>query len=228
MGQRTASHARVTHRPVLLEIIEPSCEQVKGVMTTTRVPLLAEQRPGTRDLEQLSSADTFALTPQGLLNGYPRERAWAAYWIGRDQQEQEIPLLLDALEYYQGSAVARSSDWSDDDRALLVVLELRFNGMPMCRRIWLRPCNARFPVPTLIRLARSREDARRALLTIMDGTKSRTDWLAAADMLAANPPPGFAAKLLSDISNPRDDSSVESRSWRFGEWSGELLRWVIR
>jgi hypothetical protein len=180
-------------------------------MTTSRLPLLAVtvlavvsyasgQRPGAPDFEQLSSADAFALTPQWLLNGDPGQRAWAAYWIGRDRQESEIPLLRDALENYEGSAALGSSDWSDDDRAFLVVLDTLIQLNADVAPDLLAGLYTKFPASTLILLARSGEDARGALFDVMDNAKSRTDWLTAADLLAANPPGGFAARLLSAIS----------------------------
>jgi hypothetical protein len=163
--------------PVLGAIIE-LCDCVgEKVMTSSRLPLLAvavfaavaytsAQRSGTPDLEQLSSADAFALTPQWLLTGDPRARAWASYWIGRDREEPEIPLLLDALENY-GSAALGSSHWSDDDSALLVALDTLIQRKADVSSDLAGALYAKVPAHTLILLAYSQEDARAALLTII-------------------------------------------------------------
>jgi hypothetical protein len=182
-------------------------------MMTARLPLLTvalfavvtlafAQRPSPRDLEELSSADALALAPDWLLHGNPQQRAWAAYWIGRDRQEQDIPDLLGALESYQSSAQAESSDWTDNDSALLVVLDTLIQLNADVSPNSAAAVYAKFPVPALVLLARSRDDARGALLRIFDGTKSwaEMNWLTVADLLAANPPTGFAARLLKELS----------------------------
>lgn len=164
------------------------------------VAIAFAQRPSAVDLEQLSSADALALAPDWLRHGDPQQRAWAAYWIERDRQEEEVPQLLDALASYQASTQAGSSGWSDEDSALLAVLDALIQLNADVSPDSAEALYAKFPVQALILLARSPEDARDALLRILDETQSRIDWLAAADLLATDPPAGFAARLLKQIS----------------------------
>ncbi len=53
----------------------------------------------------------------------------------------------------------------------------------------------RFPALTVILLARVR-GAQQPLLDIFQGTRHRDLWLAAGNLLVANPPPGFVRALL--------------------------------
>jgi hypothetical protein len=158
------------------------------------------QQPNLSNPEQIDPKDALALAPDWLQHGDARQRAWAAYWIGRDRRGQEIPELIDALNKYETSPQAGSSDWTDDDLATLVMLDsmiqLKANVPPdLALALY-----SKFRVRALLLLARSDRDARDALLAVMDEAKSRTEWLAAADLLAENPPPGFAARLLKNIS----------------------------
>jgi hypothetical protein len=160
------------------------------------------------NLEQLSAADAASLAPGWLQHSDPRERAWAAYWIGRGRLEQQIPQLIDALTKYQAGAQAASSDWQDDDFAALVMADslIKLNAdVPPDLALALYP---KFRVRALLLLARSRSHD--ALLAVMDSARQRTEWLAAADLLAENPPPGFAARLLQNISPIRATIQVLS------------------
>ncbi|HMD96995.1 MAG TPA: hypothetical protein VKM93_06640 [Terriglobia bacterium] len=151
-------------------------------------------------MEQLSSADALALTPDWVRHGDPQQQAWAAYWIQRDRQEQEVPLLLEVLASYQASAQAGSSGWTDQDTAMLYVLDTLIQMHSKVTSEQAEALYGKFPVQALILLAHDPEDARDPLLRILDKTQSRIDWLAAADLLATDPPAGFAARLLKGIS----------------------------
>ena len=59
------------------------------------------QRTDPVNLEELSPGEALALAPDWLRHGDARQRAWAAYWIQRYKQEQEVPQLLEALASYQ-------------------------------------------------------------------------------------------------------------------------------
>jgi hypothetical protein len=192
-------------------IIEAGGGERSEPMTSPRLGLLIAvllatatvdfaQQPDVSDPEKVSPPDALRLAPEWLQHEDPRERAWAAYWIGRDAQQQNVPQLLDALNKYQASAQAASSDWADDDFAALVMLDalIELNAdVPPDLALALYP---KFRARALLLLTRSHHDAREALLGVMDGAKQRIEWLAAADLLAANPPPGFAARLLQNIS----------------------------
>src|SRR5271157_94526 len=164
------------------------------------VPVIFAQQPSALDLEQLSSADALALTPDWVRHGDPQQQAWAAYWIQRDRQEQEVPLLLEVLASYQASAQAGSSGWTDQDTAMLYVLDTLIQMHSKVTSEQAEALYGKFPVQALILLAHDPEDARDPLLRILDKTQSRIDWLAAADLLATDPPAGFAARLLKGIS----------------------------
>lgn len=60
----------------------------------------------------------------------------------------------------------------------------------------------KFPVPALALIALSHSDISEVLMRILNSTQSwgLLNWLAVSDLLAANPPPGFAARLLKNIS----------------------------
>jgi hypothetical protein len=172
--------------------------------------MASAQRPNVSDPEHMTPQDALTLTPEWLEHGYPQQRAWAAYWIGRDRQEQAIPQLIDALTKYQASPQAASSDWTDDDYATLVMLDSLIQLNADVPPDLTQGLYSKFPARALLLLARSRSDARDALLAVMDNAKHRIDWLAAADLLARNPPPGFAARLLQSISPIRATIQVLS------------------
>lgn len=174
------------------------------------------QGPGTADPEHISPQDALTLAPDWVQHGDPRERAWAAYWIGRGRLEQQIPLLIDALNKYQSSPQAASSHWTDDDFATLVTLDslIQLNAdVPPDLALALYP---KFRVRAVLLLARAHGDAREALLGVMDSAEQRMEWLAAADLLAENPPPGLAARLLQNISAIHATIQVLSAGEGFG------------
>lgn len=158
------------------------------------------QQPNVANPEQITPKDALTLAPEWLQHGDGRQRAWAAYWIGRDRQEQAIPQLIDALDKYQKSQQAASSDWTDDDFVTLVMLDSLIQLRAAVPPDLALALYSKFRVRALLLLARSDRDARDALLEVMDEAQSRTEWLAAADLVAQNPPPGFAARLLKNIS----------------------------
>jgi len=112
-----------------------------------------------------------------------------------------VPQLLAIVSRYNSGAGTSltSANWTDDDAALVAVLDAL-----ICLHVDV-PTNqaealyAKFPVQALVLLSRSHEDTGQALLEILDSTKSVIEWLAAADLLAAKPPAGFAARLLKAI-----------------------------
>jgi hypothetical protein len=183
------------------------------IMRTTLLPLCAlgllagevmafAQQPATTNFEHINSTGARALAPKWLARGSPQQRAWAAYWVARDRLDQLTPNLLDALESYQASGEAGSSDWNDDDAALLEVLDTLIQLNADVDPDTAGALYVKFPVPALVLLAHSHEDARGALLGIFESTQwwGMEDWLAVADLLAVNPPAGFAARLLKEIS----------------------------
>ena len=177
-----------------------------GIALLTPASIVVGQRPAADlqqlGLEQLDPTGAIQLTTQWLDQRDPRLLAWAAFWIERDDQFQRVPQLLDIVAHYTSVAGGspNSSNWTDEDAALLAVLDALIclhAGVPASQAEALY---AKFPVQALVLLSRSHEDTGEALLRILDRAQWLTDWLAAADLLAAKPPAGFGARLLRVIS----------------------------
>jgi hypothetical protein len=171
----------------------------------TPASIAVGQRPATDlqqlGLEQLDPTNAIQLTTEWLEQRNPRLLAWAAFWIERDGQFQRVPQLLDIVAHY--TSVARGSpnspNWTDEDPALLAVLDALICLHADVPASQAEALYAKFPVQALVLLSRSHEDTAEALLRILDRAQWLTDWLAAADLLAAKPPAGFAARLLKAI-----------------------------
>jgi len=160
------------------------------------------QRPDSADVEQLSPTKGDSLIPEWLQHGDPRERAWAAYWISRDRRQQNVPQLIDTLSAYQASPQAASSGWSEDDQAAFAVLDALIQLQAEISPDSAEALYPKFPVAALALIAQSHADTSEALMRILNSTESwgLLNWLTIADLLAANPPPGFAVRLLRNIS----------------------------
>ncbi|HTG62610.1 MAG TPA: hypothetical protein VMG63_24785 [Terriglobia bacterium] len=163
------------------------------------------ERPATDiqqlGLEDLDPADAIQLTTKWLEQQDRRRLAWAAFWIERDDQFQRVPQLVDIVARYNSSAEnpSSSSNWTDYDAALMAVLDALIYLHADVPINEAEALYGKFPVQALILLSRSHDDTEKPLLRILDKTTNFIDWLAAADLLAAKPPAGFAARLLKAI-----------------------------
>ena len=169
-----------------------------AVLLATGIALRA-QTPTGADLEHTRPAETDKLIREWLPNGSPVQQAWAAYWIGRDHWYEEIPKLLDLASALQAHSGTGSSNGTDNDLLLAAVLDalIQLHGdVPKANSEALYP---EFPVQALVLLSRTSDDARDALSKIMDSATQPITWLAAADLLAADPPAGFTARLVKAI-----------------------------
>ena len=156
------------------------------------------QAPGdAARLEHLSPGEAAKLTREWLQNGGPMQHAWAAYWIRRDHQYQEAPELLKLIRH--GSDEIRPAGLSDDYSVLIAVLDALIWLHADVPKETTEAIYAEFPAQALVLLSRSGDDVRDVLTRIVDSPQRPIDWLAAADLLAADPPAGFAAKLLKGI-----------------------------
>jgi hypothetical protein len=169
-----------------------------AVLLATGIALRA-QAPTDADLDHTRPAETDKLIQEWLPNGSPVQQAWAAYWIGRDHRYQEIPRPLDLVSTFQARSETGSSSGTDNDLLLAAVLDalIQLHGdVPKANAEALYP---KFPVQALVLLSRTSDDARDVVSKIMDSATQRITWLAAADLLAADPPAGFTARLLKGI-----------------------------
>ena len=127
-----------------------------------------------------------------------KHRAWAAELIAQYHLEDLYTQLVEQLERSQASSVGAISR-AEDELVLeaiadaIIKLQLR---VPAREAQKLYPA---FPAPAIILLARSSDDNRSVLYSIVTDAKVGEVWLAAADLLAQNPPLGFVAKVLNDF-----------------------------
>ena len=174
-------------------------------------------------LEDLDPTDASQLTSKWLEQPDPRLLAWAAFWIERDDQFQRVPQLLEIVARYNSGAgnPSSSSKWTDD-AALMAVLDALIYLHADVPVNEAEALYGKFPVQALILLSRSHDDTEEALLRILDKTANFIDWLAAADLLAAKPPAGFAARLLKIIAINAFFRVLEPGQTAVGEgWGGD-------
>jgi len=134
-----------------------------------------------------------------LATGEPRDTAWAAYTIGVQGRSEMVPKLAELVGRFDGGgATADQGRISPEAAAMeavadaLIRLEAR---LPADVVMHLYP---RFPAQTIILLSRASDNSG-ALMEIFEKTKSRVLWLAAGNLLAAHPPPGFVRALLGGL-----------------------------
>jgi len=221
-GQMRAKHGRtVEHRLASKTLACLAIALLIPAATAAgKQPATDVRQPG---LEELDPTDAIRLTTQWLEQGNPRLLAWAVYWIERDDQFQRVPQLLDIVARYNsdGGNPSSFSSWTDNDAALLAVLDALIclhADVPVNEAEALY---GKFPVQALVLLSRSDEDTGEALLRILDSTKSFILWLATADLLAAKPPAGFAFRLLKLISVDATIRVLDPGQGAVGEgWGG--------
>jgi hypothetical protein len=176
-----------------------------GIALLSPASFTVGQQPATDPeqlgLEQLDPTDAIQLTTKWLEQRNPRLLAWAAFWTERDEQFQRVPQLLEIVAHYTSVAGGspNSSNWTDQDAALQAVLDALICLHADVPANQAEALYAKFPVQALVLLSRSHDDTREALLRILDRAQWLTDWLAAANLLAAKPPAGLAARLIKTI-----------------------------
>ncbi|HEY6290510.1 MAG TPA: hypothetical protein VI455_02985 [Terriglobia bacterium] len=178
--------------------LRPSRRMVFTVLATATLAVC--QEPPATTLDQSTPEEAARLTPKWLSDGDPRHQAWAAHWILRYDQAQQLPALLGIVDRYTAHYGAAGFDsWLDHDSALLAVLDTLIQMQAEVPVEQAAELYSKVHVQALVLLALWPEDRREALLKILDHTPSDMDWLAAADLLAPNAPDGFAARLLDGL-----------------------------
>jgi hypothetical protein len=129
-----------------------------------------------------------------LTSGKPREVAWAAYTIAREKHRQLIPNLIALVASYREVSFDES-DVPPEVAAIEAVADALIQlhaDLPAEIIMHLYP---QLPAQTIILLSRA-SDNTAPLLEIFRTTPYRDLWLAAGDLLAVHPPPGFARSLI--------------------------------
>jgi hypothetical protein len=144
------------------------------------------------------SAGCFGQVPEldrQLASGEPRDLAWAAYAIGTQKHFDMVPKLVRLVGSFEGGATADDGRISPEAAAMEAVADalIRLEAkLPADVVMHLYP---RFPAQTIILLSRASDNSG-PLMEIFQKTKSRDLWLAAGNLLAVHPPPGFVRMLL--------------------------------
>jgi hypothetical protein len=131
-----------------------------------------------------------------LATGEPRDMAWAAYAIGVQRHFDMVPKLVQLVSSFEGGASADDRRISPEAAVMEAVADalIRLEAkLPADVVMHLYP---RFPAQTIILLSRASDNSG-PLMEIFQKTKSRDLWLAAGNLLAVHPPPGFVRTLLS-------------------------------
>jgi len=144
----------------------------------------------------------FGQTPEdlkrALASGQPRDIAGAAYNIARENRQEMVPRLAALVASFQGGPIDDRTPVPPETAAMEAVadalIQLRAN-LPSDTIMHLYP---QFPVQTIILLSRAPANTA-ALMDIFQRTRSRDLWLAAGNLLAVDPPPGFVRSLLSGV-----------------------------
>jgi hypothetical protein len=121
--------------------------------------------------------------------------AWAAYTIGAQKHFDMVPKLVRLVGSFEGGAMPDKDPISPEAAVMEVVADalIRLEAkLPADVVMHLYP---RFPAQTIILLSRASDNSG-PLMEIFRNTESRDLWLAAANLLAVHPPPGFVRTLL--------------------------------
>jgi hypothetical protein len=132
---------------------------------------------------------------QKLASGEPRDVAWAAYAIGVQKHVDMVPELVRLVGSFERGATTDKGRISLEAAAMEAVADALIRletKLPADVVMHLYP---RFPAQTIILLSRASDNSG-PLMEIFRKTKSRDLWLAAGNLLAVHPPPGFARALL--------------------------------
>jgi hypothetical protein len=132
---------------------------------------------------------------QRLLASGPREVAWAAYAIAKENRREMVSSLASLIASYQGGPIPDRGPMPPEAAAIEAMADalIRLQAtLPADAVMHLYP---QFPAQTIILLSRA-SDNTTALLEIFQTTASRDLWLAAGNLLALHPPPEFVRSLL--------------------------------
>jgi hypothetical protein len=165
------------------------------------LPLLGQQT--SIDPAVLIDGLTKQMTPvaSAWLNGADaRLQAWGAYLTLRDRSMEATPVLLAKLAVFQPVEQRTSQAETDRHDAMLAILDAIIQlgvqaPVEDAERIY-----PEFPVQSLLLLARSKQDAAPALLSIFKGKRGESAaWLAAGNLLLDRTAKGFASAVIEDM-----------------------------
>ena len=147
----------------------------------------------------LAIGSSFGQTPAFLgANLSPREVAWAAYTIGRDNRSEMIPSLAALIASYQGNPITDRGSMPPEAAAIEAVADALIQLQAVLPGDLVMRLYPQFPAQTIILLSRA-SDNTAPLLHIFQTTRWRDLWLAAGDLLALHPPPEFVRSLLTGV-----------------------------
>jgi len=138
-----------------------------------------------------------------LLASSPREVAWSAYAIARDNRSEMVPSLAALIGSYHigsipGGSIPESGSMPPEAAAIEAVADALIRLQATLPADTIMRLYPQFPAQTIILLSRA-SDNTAALLQIFQTTRWRDLWLAAGNLLALHPPPEFVRSLLSGV-----------------------------
>jgi hypothetical protein len=143
--------------------------------------------------------EAYKLASSWITEPNAKHRAWAAQWIAQFRFESLYPELLARLSEFQPFDSGKFSG-SEDELAMESIADaiIRSDLQPFAADS--RKLYPEFPTLAMILLARAPDDRQAVLWSIFEQTQVPEVWLAAANLLAKEPPPRFVSKLLDDFS----------------------------
>jgi len=170
-----------------------------GVIVMATTPALLAQDSADPAAVALSrEKDALSLATAWLQSADPRVVAWGAHLALREQVRSALPDLVALVERESASDQPPSEERRHMQLALVdAVIQLGGAVSPeAARRLYTR-----YPVQTILLLTRAEAPAANAvLLDIVRTDRARHGtWLAAANLLARNRAPGFAAWALMNL-----------------------------
>jgi hypothetical protein len=148
---------------------------------------------------QTDPTEAYKLASSWITESSAKHRAWAAQSIVHFRFESLYPELLARLSEFQPSDSGKFSG-SEDELAMESIADAIIRSDLQPPATDSRKLYPQFPALAMILLARAPDDRQAALWSIFERAQVPEVWLAAANLLAKEPPPGFISKLLDDFS----------------------------
>jgi hypothetical protein len=156
--------------------------------------------PDPASYKPTDDQETARLEKEWLQANDPRLVSWGAYLVAKDSRHELIPDLIEQMDLSRIDPAAAGPHRGLTGRtaALLAVLDalIRLEAQVPPDRI-IKLHGPDFAAQRLILLARSPANIA-ALQEILESSKGgiTVEWMVAADLLAAHPPPGFTNSIL--------------------------------
>jgi hypothetical protein len=128
----------------------------------------------------------------------PREVAWAAYAIARDNRSEMVPSLAALVASYPGGLIPDRGSMPPEAAEIEAVADALIQLQATLPAETIMRLYPQFPAQTIILLSRA-SDNTAALFEIFQTTPSRDLWLAAGNLLALHPTPEFVRSLLGGV-----------------------------